>query len=178
PAPATAAKCIARYSAAASYFSRGWRLATRFPGRVVDRPACWWRIRRAARPTAASRARHNRQTTAFETHNGRSISTAGTALNALSRTFSVGRCKQPSCWKPASSDVSETELSRHTGCSPSDREADHEAARVDAPAGRRGDQLAPRPTRAAEGDAGDRLPRHDLPRPGFIDFGRVPPGTQ
>src|SRR5947207_4772069 len=95
------------------------------------------------------------------------------------RTFSVGRCKQPSCWKPAiRPTISETELSRHTGCSPSDREADHEAARVDAPAGRRGDQLAPRPTRAAEGDAGDRLPRHDLPRPGFIDFGRVPPGTQ
>src|SRR5207248_1402169 len=34
----------------------------------------------------ASRARHNRQTTAFETHNGRSISTAGTALNAPKET--------------------------------------------------------------------------------------------
>src|SRR5204863_2065430 len=51
-----------------------------------------------------------------------------------------------------------------------------ETPRFDATARRRGDQLAPRPTRAAEGDAGNRISQYRLGRAGCTVYGRVPPG--
>src|SRR5712691_10209269 len=80
-----------------------------------------------------------------------------------------------------SSDVSATALLRHTGCSPSDREADHEAARVRSIGRQCGARVAARPARAAEDDAGDRVALRRQPAVAqheFAGWGGVSQGTE
>src|SRR5438105_15552599 len=80
-----------------------------------------------------------------------------------------------SCPSPS---LSEVVLLSHSPCSPSEREAGHEATRFHNFSRRRDGDGAARSARAAEGDAGDRISQLRLARPECIDCDRVPPGTE
>src|SRR6266436_2651574 len=69
-------------------------------------------------------------------------------------------------------------LLSHNPCSGPDRGTGHETPRFHNFTRRRNGWMAIRLVRAAEGDAGDRHPRHRLPRPNCTVVGRVPPGTE
>src|SRR5438045_347341 len=73
----------------------------------------------------------------------------------------------------------EVALLSHSPCSPSEREAGHEATRFHNFSRRRDGGMAARWARAAEGDAGDRRPQYRVARHVFWTvYGRVPPGTE
>src|SRR3954447_1034111 len=81
-----------------------------------------------------------------------------------------------SCPSPS---LSEVALLSHNPCSPSAREAGHEATRFHNFSRRRDGGMAARCARAAEGDAGDRRPlRRVAQRVFWTVYGRVPPGTE
>src|SRR6266568_4319272 len=87
-----------------------------------------------------------------------------------------GRARVESCPSPS---LSEGALLSHSPCSPSEREAGHEATRFHNFSRRRDGGMAARCARAAEGDAGDRRPQPRVAQHVFWTvYGRVPPGTE
>src|SRR3954454_23567887 len=97
----------------------------------------------------------------------------------ISAILDVAACHVRRVESCPSRSLSEVTLLSHSSCSPSEREARHEATRFHNFSRRRDGGVAARCARAAEGGAGDRRPQHRVAQPVCCTvYGRVPPGTE
>jgi hypothetical protein len=120
-----------------------------------------------------------RRRPANETHNCRSDSGAGTALDAPHLPFAMPAGIDSIGWKAAARPaVSDMPLLSHNPCPGRDRGAGHETPRFYNFTRRRNGWMAIRRACAAEGDAGDRLPGERGGRRVCAACRRVPPGAE
>ena len=137
----------------------------RLPAMLTQRRNC-----RGRRPDHL-RHEHSRDVSA------RSPTMSARSSRAPSRPICRSSSRPRSSWSSISRPPRRSASPSRHRSSPAPTRSSNETPRVDAPAGRRDDGGA-RPPRAAEGDAGDRLPRQRLARPECTVCGRVPPGTE